>query len=90
MTPSRLPTGEKLQTVTKPESARIQARRVVSLKEACAYIGQSIWVLRRALKAGEIVARKDGRRTLVELWSLDAYLDSRPIIGKAKEARDDE
>lgn len=46
---------------------------------AVAYAGTSRSALYEALKRGQIEARKCGRRTLVSVASLDAYLASLPI-----------
>ena len=45
---------------------------------AVAYTGSSRSSLYEALKRGQIEARKCGRRTLVSVESLDAYLASLP------------
>lgn len=45
---------------------------------AVAYTGSSRSALYEALKLGKIEARKCGRRTLVSVASLDAYLASLP------------
>lgn len=46
---------------------------------AVSYIGSSRTSIYEALKAGKIEARKCGRRTLVSVASLDAYLANLPI-----------
>jgi len=50
----------------------------VPIPGAVAYTGSSRSALYEALKLGKIEAKKCGRRTLVSVASLDAYLASLP------------
>lgn len=61
-----------MQTPIKPSHLPIPG--------AVAYAGTSRSSLYEALKLGKIEARKCGRRTLVSVASLDAYLASLPTF----------
>jgi excisionase family DNA binding protein len=49
------------------------ARRLVPVKEALRYGNFGLTKLYHLISDGEVVAYKDGRRTLVDLDSIDAY-----------------
>jgi excisionase family DNA binding protein len=53
----------------------VLAPRLLSQQEAAAYLGISYWTLRDLTFRGEVPHVKIGRRILVDLLDLDAYLD---------------
>jgi excisionase family DNA binding protein len=57
--------------------------RVVSAKEAMRYLSIGETKLHELLNAGSLTARKNGNRLLIEVESLDAYIDSLPIAERA-------
>jgi len=62
-------------------------RRLAEFKVACAYGKFGVTKAYELIAAGRIVAFKSGRKTLVDLDSVDAYHRSLPrlIIGAAKD-----
>ena len=58
-------------------------RRLAEFKVACAYAKVGVTKAYQLLAAGKIVAYKDGRKTLVDLDSIDRYHRSLPrlIVG---------
>lgn len=67
---------EKVKLFEKPAGVR----RLVEIKEACRYGRMSPAKLYRLMAAGLIKGYKDGRRTLVDLNTMDAYHNSLPQI----------
>lgn len=55
--------------------------RYAPIPKACAWSGLGRTRMYELASAGEIVIRKAGRRSLVDLESLAAFLESRPRIG---------
>jgi excisionase family DNA binding protein len=55
-------------------------RRLVPLKEACAYARMGRDTLYKWIRAGRIDAYKDGSRTLIDLNSVDKFHNSLPRI----------
>jgi excisionase family DNA binding protein len=49
--------------------------RLATVKEACAYGKMGVTKLYQKINAGTVVAYKDGKRTLVDLDSIDATLE---------------
>jgi hypothetical protein len=52
--------------------------RLVSVTTTSAYTGESEWKVRDKLRRGIYRAKKSGRRTLIELASVDEDLDRLP------------
>ena len=52
----------------------------VSIPHAMQYSGMSRSALYEALKRGDLIARKAGRRTLISFADLEAYLSSLPTF----------
>jgi excisionase family DNA binding protein len=67
---------ERVRLFDKPPGVR----RLVEVKEACRYGHMSPATLYRKMKAGRIKAYKDGRRTLIDLNTMDADHNSLPEI----------
>lgn len=55
-------------------------RRLFSRAQACEYLSKSMSEIDRLIKSGTIVARKDGRRTVIDIKELDRYAERLPII----------
>ena len=63
--------------------SKSQLRRIAyTPSEAAAEIGRSRTRMFRAIKDGELSARKDGRATLIEADELARWLRSLPRIGR--------
>lgn len=56
-------------------SAVTMSKRLATVKEACAYAKLGQTMLYRKINAGVIKAYKHGRKTLVDLDSIDAMRD---------------
>jgi len=61
-----------------PDRGSIRAR-LLTVPGAVAYSGYTRTGIYAALAAGEIQARKIGRRTLIEVASLDAFINRAPV-----------
>lgn len=64
----------------------VRERRLISVKEAAAYIGVSASMMYRMLKRGEIEAIKLGSDWYFEYSKIDQWIDSRPKGQVATEA----
>ena len=63
---------------TQPPAAAIEPL-LLPIAEACRFAGMSRSALDERLGAGEITARKAGKRTLIETASLKALIASLPV-----------
>ena len=54
---------------------REPTKRLYSIKEAACYLGRSVWGLREMLWAGKLPYIKDGRRILLDIDDLNAWID---------------
>jgi excisionase family DNA binding protein len=70
------PPMEKVRLFDKPPGVR----RLVEVKEACRYAHVSRSGLYRLLRKQRVRAYKDGARTMIDLNTVDAYLNSLPEI----------
>ncbi len=50
-------------------------RRLYSIKEASQYLGRSVWALREMLWAGKLPYVRDGRRILLDIRDMDAWIE---------------
>jgi excisionase family DNA binding protein len=50
-------------------------KRLYSLKEASTYLGRSVWALREMLWAGKMPYVRDGRRILLDIEDMDAWIE---------------
>lgn len=55
-------------------------QRLFSRKGAGEYLDKSLSEIDRMIRAGAIVARKDGRRTVIDRSELDRYADRLPAL----------
>ena len=72
------------QTVIKPQRIRNPLsqklnKRLYSIKEAAIYLGRSVWAVREMLWAGKIPYIKDGRRILLDIADMDAWIQKNRI-----------
>lgn len=65
----------------RPISAPPQGALFAPIPAACARAGIGRTTVYRLIGEGRIVALKVGRRTLVDLASLDRFLESAPRLG---------
>jgi len=69
----------KTERLTKYKAARKDpkgpAKRLYSVPEAAYYLGRTVDALREIIWAGKIDIVKDGRRVLLDVKDLDAYID---------------
>lgn len=59
--------------MTEPSKKRLYSR-----SEAAEYLSKSLEDLDRCIAAGKILAKKDGRRTRIDVAELDRYIDRLP------------
>ena len=71
-----------------PKANTAHKARMVTVKEAMEYGGFRRTRFYQLVAAGRIEAIKDGRRTMVDLSSIDSYLDSLPRVAGAPLAPD--
>jgi len=57
------------------KSPKGPAKRLYSVPEAACYLGRTVDGLREMLWAGKLPYIKDGRRVLLDLKDLDAYIE---------------
>lgn len=55
-------------------------QRLFSRRDASVYLDKSIREVDRLIAAGVLVARKDGRRTVIDRKELDRYADRLPAV----------
>jgi excisionase family DNA binding protein len=71
---------ETLQTA-KTEGASAEAKDLMSVKEAAVFSKKDVGTLYWAIKHGQLKATKSGRKTIVALEDLNAYLKEYPARG---------
>ena len=57
------------------KNPRGPAKRLYSVPEAAFYLGRTVDALREMLYAGKLPFVKDGRRVLLDVKDLDAYIE---------------
>ncbi len=65
----------KADVLSRPLDFRTQARRLLSVEDASAYLGISRWTMRGLGWNGEIPQVKIGRRVLFDREDLDAFVE---------------
>jgi len=50
-------------------------KRLYSINDAAVYLGRSVWAVREMLWAGKIPFVKDGKRILIDIRDMDAWID---------------
>jgi excisionase family DNA binding protein len=69
----------KVERLTKYKAARKNpkgpAKRLYSIPEAAYYLGRTVDALREVIYAGKLPFVKDGRRVLLDVRDLDAYIE---------------
>ena len=64
----------------------LKAKEFLNLTETCQLLGLSRWTVWRAIKAGELVAVKVGRRTIIKRVDLDRLFEqNQPSVEKQQE-----
>ena len=58
-------------------------QRLYSREDAATYLSKSRTEIDRLIRARTLVAKKDGRRTVIERSELDRFADRLPILGEA-------
>lgn len=61
-------------------------QRLYSRRDAGIYLDKSIREVDRLISSGDLVARKDGRRTVIDRKELDRYADRLPAIEPRRSA----
>lgn len=55
------------------------SKRLFSVKEAAVYLGRTVWAIREMVWAGKIPCVKDGRRVLLDVYDMDAWIDNQKM-----------
>ncbi len=63
--------------ITSPELLR----RLCSIEKASAYLGLSTWTIRRMVWTGVIPHLRCGRRILLDVRDLDAWIEREKVLG---------
>lgn len=64
----------------------LKAKEFLNISETCQLLGISRWTVWRAIKAGELVAVKIGRRTIIKRIDLDKLFEqNQPLLEKQQE-----
>ena len=63
----------KTQRIANPVG--IPQKRLYSIKEASVYLGRSEWAIREILWSGKIPYFKDGKRILLDINDMDAWIE---------------
>jgi excisionase family DNA binding protein len=67
----------KAQRITNPVGGI--PKRLYSIKEAAFYLGRSVWAVREMLWAGKLPCIKDGRRILLDIEDMEAWVKKNKI-----------
>ena len=54
-------------------------KRLYSINEASVYLGRSVWAVREMLWAGKLPCIKDGRRILLDIKDMEAWVEKNKI-----------
>ncbi|MEN4476871.1 helix-turn-helix domain-containing protein [Mycolicibacterium cosmeticum] len=55
-------------------------KRLYSRSDASEYLNKSLREIDRMIRSGRLIAKKDGRRTVIERAELDRYADRLPML----------
>ena len=67
----------KTQGISNPP--RTMQKRLYSIKEGAIYLGRSVWAVREMLWAGKMPYVKDGKRILIDIQDMDAWIDQSKV-----------
>lgn len=59
---------------------RAVPKRLLSFKEASVYLGRSPWVVAEMVRAGKLPFIRDGKRKLLDIKDLEAWIDGNKCI----------
>jgi len=51
------------------------SKRLYSIQEGAVYLGRSVWAVREMLWAGKMPYVKDGKRILLDILDMDAWIE---------------
>jgi excisionase family DNA binding protein len=54
-------------------------KQLFSIKEAAVYLGRTVWAVREMLWQGKIRFVKDGKRILLDIQDMDAWIENNKI-----------
>lgn len=58
----------------------VQGKRLISIKEAGDYLSRSPWTVAEMVRSGRLPYVRDGKRKLLDLRDLDAWIDGNKYI----------
>ena len=66
--------------MTADSKKTFQGKRLISIKEAGAYLSRSPWTVAEMVRTGKLPYVRDCKRKLLDLQDLDAWIDSNKFI----------
>jgi len=66
--------------LTGENKKAVQGKRLISIREAGEYLSRSPWTIAEMVRTGKIPYVRDGKRKLLDLQDLDAWIDSNKFI----------
>lgn len=71
-------TASRSGAITPEQMALISTRPTLTFDESCAYTNVGRETLRKAIRAGQLDARRWGRKLVIRRADLDAFMDNLP------------
>jgi excisionase family DNA binding protein len=79
--------NEETKAIRLKPIIELKAKEFLNISETCQLLGLSRWTVWRAIKAGELVAVKVGRRTIIKRVDLDQlFKQNQPSVAKQQES----
>lgn len=66
--------------MTGDSKKTFQGKRLISIKEAGAYLSRSPWTVAEMVRSGKLPYVRDGKRKLLDVLDLDAWIDNNKYI----------
>lgn len=58
--------------------------QLITVKDAAELLSCSTRTVKRKIKVGDLIGKRDGLRIVIPRWSLDAYINNMPAVGGGK------
>lgn len=79
--------NEETKAIKLKPIVELKAKEFLNITETCQLLGLSRWTVWRAIRAGELVAVKVGRRTIIKRADLDQlFKQNQPSVEKQQES----
>ncbi|MGO9613076.1 MAG: helix-turn-helix domain-containing protein [Dissulfurispiraceae bacterium] len=66
--------------MTGDNKKAVPGKRLISIKEAGAYLSRSPWTVAEMVRTGKLPYVRDGKRKLLDLKDLDSWIDNNKYI----------